>query len=81
MTTRLDHTACSHDRTPVARKACRARRRTDIKKLQAEYMIVADSPDFHGQSEYEAGVEIFAMIWGMDLRDAYDLIENGLVVY
>lgn len=30
--------------------------------------------------EYEAIVDLFATRWGMELRAAYDLIENGPVV-
>jgi len=86
MTTRLDHTTCSHDRTPAARGRCRKLRLAQIKACQQEYMKIADmtgatDDEVFAIREYEAGIDIFAVNWGMDLADAYALIERGPVVH
>lgn len=80
-TNRFDHTDCSHDTTPAGRKLCRSTRRRAIRDAQAMYMAVMADPNFEGQNDYEATVDIFAMRYGMALRDAYTLIENGPCVY
>jgi hypothetical protein len=79
MTNRMDHTGCTHAATPAARKVCRADRRNQVKNLQRAYMDV-DAGTF-AIAEYEAMVDLFSMRWGMDLRDAYQLIEEGPVVF
>lgn len=79
-TTRFDHTDCSHDRTPAARGRCRARRASDIREAQAAFQVAWDVNETFEIREYEAIVDLFATRWGMELRAAYDLIENGPVV-
>lgn len=79
-TTRFDHTACTHDSTPAARRRCRARRVADIREAQAAFQKAWDTNDTFEIREYEAIVDTFAFRWGMELRAAYDLIENGPVV-
>jgi hypothetical protein len=78
--TRLDHTDCGHALTPAARKRCRDWRNAKIKALQAAYMEMMDDPNFSGQREYEAMVDLFSGQIGMDLHDTYNLIENGPVL-
>lgn len=80
MTTRLDHTNCGHALTPAARNRCRTWRTDRIRQAQRAYMIVVEDPNFTGQREYEAMVDLFASQTGMDLHDAYTLIENGPVL-
>jgi hypothetical protein len=79
-TTRVDHTNCSHTRNAKGRAWCRANRRNKIREAQKMYDAVQLDPNFAGQSEYEATVDLFAMDYGMDLRDAYDLIERGPII-
>jgi len=43
-------------------------------------MTGATDAEIFAIREYEAGIDIFAMNWGMDLADAYDLIERGPVI-
>lgn len=81
MTNRMDHTDCPHDATPKGRAWCRKDRLDRIAKLQREYMVMSDSGDVALIREYEAGVDLFAMRYGMDLHDAYDLIERGPVIH
>lgn len=81
MTTRLDHTNCGHALTAAARKVCRDRRNGYIRQAQRAYLAVDLDPDFAGQNEYEAMVDLFSMRYGMDLHDAYALIERGPVVH
>lgn len=80
MTTRIDHTDCSHDSTPKARAWCRADRVRRIKECQTRYLEVAADPNFSGQSEYEAMIDLLAGFLGMELRATYDLVENGPVL-
>lgn len=81
--TRIDHTNCRHVRTPKARAACRADlaaggRNARIAELQRAYMKAEEAGMPY--AEYEAMVDIFAMDFGMNLQDAYELIENGPVL-
>lgn len=50
-------------------------------KAQAAFRLAFDTNASPEIREYEATVDLFAGRWGMDLADAYDLIENGPVVY
>lgn len=79
-TTRFDHTTCLHPATAAGRRYCRADRKMAIKGLQAAYMEMEISDDTELRREYEARVDIFSQNWGIALRDAYNLIENGPVV-
>lgn len=79
--TRFDHTNCTHPATPKGRAWCREARRSDIRKAQAAHSLAWDTNATPEIREYEATVDLFAMRWGMDLHDAYDLIENGPVVH
>lgn len=81
MTNQMDHTTCLHPSTPTGRRYCRADRKMAIKGLQAAYMEMAQSDDDNLRREYEARVDIFSQNWAMPLADAYQLIENGPVVY
>lgn len=80
MTNRMDHTNHDHSATPAARKVCRDAYYGQIQKAQHVYLDVMADPDFAGQSDYEAMVDLFAMCWGMDLYDAYQVIEKGPVI-
>lgn len=80
MTNHADH---NHPATPAARKTCRNALRADIKKLQAEYMALPDFVTHENRTqvaEYEAGIDLFAGRWNMDLHAAYDLVEHGPVI-
>jgi len=79
--TRLDHTNCGHALTPAARKRCRDWRNDRIRAAQKAFMAAAEDNDSHLIREYEAMVDLFAGQVGMDLHDAFDLIENGPVIY
>jgi hypothetical protein len=48
---------------------------------QAAFRLAWDVNETHEIREYEATVDLFSMRWGMDLRAAYELIENGPVVF
>ena len=78
---RFSHTACTHDTTAAARRRCRARRRTDLMEAQAAFQKAWDVNETFEIREYEAIVDTFSYRWGMDLKAAYDLIENGPVVF
>lgn len=78
--TRLDHTNCGHAITPAARKTCRTWRTDRIRQAQKAYMEMSDSGDVTLIRNYQAMVDLFAAQAGMDLRDAYTLIENGPVI-
>lgn len=78
--TRIDHTNCLHPRGAFERKHCRADRQAAIKACQVRYMEVADDLNFAGQREYEAMVELLSYRLGVDLLDAYQIVENGPVM-
>ena len=80
-TTRFDHTACRHTATPAGRKACRARRTADIREAQDLFKKAWDTNATPEIREYEATVDTFAFRWNMTMADAFDLIENGPVVF
>jgi hypothetical protein len=80
-TTRFDHTNCLHPSTPAGRRFCRLDLKMAIKGLQVAYLEMEASDDAEVRREYEARVDIFSQNWGMPLRDAYNLIENGPVVF
>jgi hypothetical protein len=80
-TTRIDHTDCTHEATPKGRAWCRADRKRRIADCQARYLAVEDEPNFEGQREYEATVELLAGYLGVELHEAYQIVENGPVVY
>ena len=84
--TRIDHTNCRQVRTPKARAACRADRAAGgrgrnlrIWALQAAYMH-AEAGNMP-YADYEAMVDLFAGEFGIKLQDAFELIENGPVIY
>lgn len=77
----MTHTDCTHETTPAARRRCRAARRSDVMAAQAAYRVACDVNETHEIREYEATVDLFAGRWGMPLADAYELIENGPVVF
>jgi len=80
MTNRMDHTNCTHDATAAGRRYCRADRKMAIKCLQAAYMAAAVGNDSELIREYEARVEIFSTNWGIELREAYKIVENGPIL-
>lgn len=84
-TTRFSHTDCTHAATPAGRRYCRDSRRDQIRDAQKRYSDLADMPrtddEIFALREYEATVDLFSMRWGMALRDAYELIENGPVIH
>lgn len=50
-------------------------------KAQAAFRLAWDTNATPEIREYEATVDLFAYRWNMDLTDAYELIENGPVIY
>lgn len=82
MTTRIDHTGCSHSATPKGRAYCRNLRREAIKAAQAQYNVVAsvDQAERDQYDEYYALVENVAYHCGVELRQAYEIVENGPVL-
>lgn len=80
-TNRIDHTGCDHRATPADRKVCRTARRARLVEAQAAYRAVAEDPNFAGQRDYEAMVQTLSFKFGITLRAAYDLVENGPCVF
>lgn len=78
-----DHSSHGHPATPGARRACRTTRNAKIKALQAMYMKadeIAGADGYETYREYAAMVDLFSMDYGMDLRAAYELVENGPII-
>jgi hypothetical protein len=57
------------------------RKAQDICAAQRAFMSADLSGDRNAWSEYEAIVDLFAMNHEMPLREAYELIENGPVIF
>lgn len=83
MTNRIDHTDCTHDRTPKGRAYCRNMRRDAIMRAQAAYAdlwaVQAGSPEKH--DEYYALVDDVRFRLGVTLSEAYDVVERGPVIH
>lgn len=75
MTTRIDHTNCSHDATPAARKWCRDNRRDAIRQAQHAYLDCEEGKV--ESAEYYAIVELLSYTLGVSLDEAYEIVENG----
>lgn len=73
MAYRTNHQGCSHEGTPGARRACRARFFTALRAAQHAY-VVADSDS--GWNAYDELVHGFALIANMDVPAAYRFIEE-----
>lgn len=78
MTSRIDHTNCSHEATSKARQVCRDRRREALREAQQMYLDCDLTGT--GWDNYYATVEMFAGLIGVALDEAYDIVENGPVV-
>ena len=74
----MTHTTCSHDRTPAARKACRAARRDAIKRCQVAY-AGAENGTLE-IAEYEAMIDLLSGKLGVALADAYLIVEEGPIL-
>jgi hypothetical protein len=81
MTTRSDHTDCSHDATPKGRAWCRNMRNQAIKKAQQAYTALwtVETPDQGAYDEYYALVDDVAYRLGVEVREAYTIVEDGPV--
>lgn len=81
-TTRIDHTGCSHDRTPRGRAWCREMRRDAIMKAQAAYAALWTVEEQAGETydEYYALVDDVRFRIGCSLTEAYAIVEKGPVV-
>jgi hypothetical protein len=75
MTNRIDHTHCTHSRTPEGRKYCRNARVEAIRAAQKAYMDV-DAGTFPA-AEYEAMVDLMVGRWFDTHDEAYNAVERG----
>lgn len=78
MTNRMDHTDCSHEATTRARTSCRTGRRDVLRAAQRGFMD-ADIEAITWDA-YRELVCTVALRFNIEVRDAYELIENGPVV-
>lgn len=79
-TTRIDHTHCTHDRTPRGRAFCRTRRNDAVRAAQVAYMALDLNASFDVYENYAGLVGHVAFTLGIDVRDAYRAVENGPVI-
>lgn len=79
---RIDHTGCSHDRTPKGRAYCREMRRDAIKRAQEAYMALwtVGTPAGEAYDEYHALVEDVIFRLGVERAEAYEIVEHGPIV-
>lgn len=80
MTTRIDHTNCSHDRTAKGRAWCRNERNRALVNAQAAFLKASETNDIEAIIEYRATVDQFAYVSGISLDEAYNQVENGPVL-
>ncbi len=81
-TARINHTDCSHDATPRGRAWCRKMRTDAIKTAQAAYLDLCtrDENTAAAFDNYYALVHDVSFRLGVELRDAYEIVENGPLV-
>ncbi|MET0416571.1 MAG: hypothetical protein ABW022_11190 [Actinoplanes sp.] len=73
-----NHTDCLHPRTPAGRKSCRTRRTQALRDAQAAYgPTQMDDATTETWDVYEGLVITYSMLVGIDIRDAYNVVENG----
>jgi hypothetical protein len=55
--------------------------RRAVASAQAAYQVREDNPCYETREEYKALVDQAAMVLGVSLDEAYELVENGPVVF